>query len=288
MSALTLSGTELAARLRADVTSRVAALCEAGRHTRVAIVTATADPSSAWYVQSIVKACSRVDIDCDVADLGPDATAAQIGSALRRLSADRGVQGIILQTPLPAGIDVTQAASDIDVSKDIDGANPLSLGRLMAGLPTFAPATAEAVMRLLDHYRVALTGQQAVIVGRSLVVGKPLAQLLLQRDATVTVAHSRTADLPSVTSRADVLIAAAGRTGLIGAGHVRPGASVVDVGTSVTKDGSLAGDVAPDVAEVAGALSPVPGGVGPVTTAVLLRHAVDAAESMAPRKGTLP
>jgi methylenetetrahydrofolate dehydrogenase (NADP+)/methenyltetrahydrofolate cyclohydrolase len=280
VTAVPLPGTALAADLRAEVTGRVAALTEAGRQTRIAIVMATDDASSAWYVQSIVKACSRVSIGCEVEDLGPAATAAQIGSTLRRLSADGGIAGVILQTPLPAGVGVTQVAEDIEVTKDIDGANPLSLGRLMAGVDAFAPATAEAVIRLLDHHSVRLAGQEAVVVGRSLVVGKPLAHLLLQRDATVTVAHSRTVDLPSVTGRAAVLVVAAGRPGLIDAGYVRDGASVVDVGTNVTADGSLAGDVAPDVAAVAGALSPVPGGVGPVTTAVLLRHAAQAAERL--------
>ena len=281
MSALVLTGSGLAAALRAEVTGRVATLSEAGRRTSIAIVLATDDASSAWYVQSIVKACSRVNIDCDVVDLGAEASAAQIAETLDRLSADQGIAGIILQTPLPGGIDVIEAGSRIDVAKDIDGANPLSLGRLMAGADSFAPATAEAVIRLLDHHRVPLAGQEAVIVGRSLVVGKPLAQLLLQRDATVTVAHSRTAGLPSVTGRAAVLVAAAGRPGLIDRSCVREGASVIDVGTNVTSDGSLVGDVAPDVAEIAGALSPVPGGVGPVTTAVLLLHAVQAAERLA-------
>lgn len=282
MTAIPLTGTGLAAALRAEVTGRVAALSEAGRQTRIAIVLATDDASSAWYVQSIVKSCSRVNINCDVVDLGPAASAAQIADTLGRLSADQGVPGIILQTPLPAGIDATEVASQIEVSKDIDGANPLSLGRLMAGLHAFPPATAEAVIRLLDHHLVPLAGQEAVIVGRSLVVGRPLAHLLLQRDATVTVAHSRTVDLPSVTSRAAVLVVAAGRPGLIDQRYVREGASVVDVGTNVTSDGSLTGDVAPDVAQVASALSPVPGGVGPVTTAVLLLHAVEAAERLSP------
>ena len=161
----------------------------------------------------------------------------------------------------------------------MDGANPVSLGRLMTGLPAFAPATAEAVLALLDFHQVALSGRRAVVVGRSAVVGKPVAQLLLARDATVTVCHSRTVDLAAVTSTAEVLVVAAGRAGLVGPDFVAPGAVVVDVGTNATADGGLAGDVDPAVAEVAGALSPVPGGVGPVTTALLLRHVVSAAAS---------
>jgi methylenetetrahydrofolate dehydrogenase (NADP+)/methenyltetrahydrofolate cyclohydrolase len=159
----------------------------------------------------------------------------------------------------------------------VDGASPESIGRLVAGLPAFAPATAEAVLRLLDHYDVDLPGRHAVVVGRSVVVGKPAAHLLLDRHATVTVCHSRTADLPAVTRQADILVTAAGRTGLIGPGHVSPGATVIDVGTNAAPGGGLAGDVAPAVAGVAAALTPVPGGVGPVTTALLLTHVVQAA-----------
>jgi methylenetetrahydrofolate dehydrogenase (NADP+)/methenyltetrahydrofolate cyclohydrolase len=186
------------------------------------------------------------------------------------------VAGIILTTPLPGGARLPDLAAAIDPAKDVDGANPVSLGRLMTGLPAFAPATAEAVLRLLDHHHVELEGRHAVVVGRSAVVGKPVAHLLLDRNATVTIAHSRTRDLAAITRQADVLVVAAGRAGLIGPDHVTPGATVIDVGTNATPDGGLAGDVDPKVADVA-ALSPVPGGVGPVTTAILLRHVTDAA-----------
>ena len=195
------------------------------------------------------------------------------------LSENPLIHGIVLQTPLPGGARLAELASLIDPAKDVDGANPTSLGRLMTGLPAFAPATAAAVLALLDFYEVALGGRRAVVVGRSAVVGKPVAQLLLARDATVTVCHSRTVDLAAVTSTAEVLVVAAGRAGLVGRGFVAGGAVVVDVGTNATADGGLAGDVDPAVAEVAGALSPVPGGVGPVTTALLLRHVVSAASS---------
>jgi len=202
--------------------------------------------------------------------------------ALIALSENPLINGIVLQTPLPGGARLADLAGDVDPAKDVDGANPVSLGRLMTGLPAFAPATAEAVLALLDHFEVALSGRRAVVVGRSAVVGKPVAQLLLARDATVTVCHSRTVDLATVTSTAEVLVVAAGRAGLIGPSHVAAGAVVVDVGTNATADGGLAGDVDPAVAEVAGALSPVPGGVGPVTTALLLRHVVSAASSSLP------
>jgi methylenetetrahydrofolate dehydrogenase (NADP+)/methenyltetrahydrofolate cyclohydrolase len=268
-----LSGRELAARIRADVTARAAVA-----HPRLAVVTATDDEASAWYVRSIATAAAKAGIACDVVDLGPKASARDIATALRGLAEDDAVHGVVLQTPLPSGVALEDLAAEIPPHKDVDGANPLSLGRLAAGLPAFAPATAEAVVTLLEHHGVALAGRHAVVVGRSTVVGKPALHLLLDRNATVTVAHSRTADLAAVTRTADVLVAAVGRAGLITPEHVRPGAVVVDVGTNPTEDGGLAGDVAPEAASVASGLTPVPGGVGPVTTALLLRHTVEAAE----------
>jgi methylenetetrahydrofolate dehydrogenase (NADP+) / methenyltetrahydrofolate cyclohydrolase len=279
LSALVLSGGELAAALRSDTAGRAEALAAAGRPPVLAVVVATADESSAWYVRSIARAAGKAGIDCRITDLGPDADPGLIRAALERLSADDGVHGIILQTPLPSGAALEDLASAIAVEKDVDGANPLSLGRLTAGLPAFAPATAEAVLALLDHYRVPLEGRRVAVVGRSTVVGKPAAQLLLARDATVTVCHSRTRDLPAVTAAAEVVVAAVGRAGLLTAEHVATGAVVIDVGTNPTEDGGLAGDVDPEsVGPKAGALTPVPGGVGPVTTALLLQHTVSAAE----------
>jgi methylenetetrahydrofolate dehydrogenase (NADP+)/methenyltetrahydrofolate cyclohydrolase len=175
-------------------------------------------------------------------------------------------------------VDGVAVAAEITPGKDVDGANPVSLGRLAAGLPAFAPATAAAVMRLLDDHGVALAGRRAVVVGRSLVVGKPAALLLLAQDATVTVCHSRTADLAARTAEADVLVAAVGRPRMLGAAHIAPGAVVIDVGTTPDESGSLVGDVDTDaVMGRAGAVTPVPGGVGPVTTALLLRNTVSAA-----------
>ena len=187
-----------------------------------------------------------------------------------------------MQTPLPPGVDFVGIAESIAPEKDVDGANPVSLGRLTAGLPAFAPATAAAVLRLLDDHGVELAGRRAVVVGRSLVVGKPAAMLLLARDATVTICHSRTKDLAARTSEADVLVAAVGRPRMLGAEHVGPGAVVIDVGTTPDENGNLVGDVdAEAVMGRAGAVTPVPGGVGPVTTALLLHNTVTAAEDAA-------
>jgi methylenetetrahydrofolate dehydrogenase (NADP+) / methenyltetrahydrofolate cyclohydrolase len=274
MSARPLAGREAAAALRGRTAEAVAG---AGA-VALAVVLATGDESAARYVRSLAAAAARAGIGCEVTDLGPATPAKQIAATLRALSADPAVHGIILQTPLPAGLRLAAVAALIEPGKDVDGANPLSLGRLTAGLPAFAPATAQAVLQLLDFHGVELAGRRAVVVGRSVVVGKPLAQLLLARDATVTICHSRTADLAAVTVEAEVLVVATGRAGLITARHVRPGAVVVDVGTNPTADGGLAGDVDADsVAAVAGALSPVPGGVGPVTTAQLLLNTAVAA-----------
>ncbi len=283
-----LSGRELAAEIRAAAAARAAELAAAGRPPRLAVVVATADEASTWYVRSLARAAAKAGIGCEVTGLVPaapdrpetqEAAVAGIRAALTTLSGDPAVHGILLQTPLPGGARLAELASYIDPARDVDGANPVSLGRLMTGLPAFAPATAAAVLALLDHHQVALSGRRAVVVGRSAVVGKPVAQLLIGRDATVTVCHSRTVDLAAVTREAEVLVVAAGRAALIGPSHVAPGAVVIDVGTNATADGRMAGDVDPAVAEIAGALSPVPGGVGPVTTALLLRHVTEAAAS---------
>ncbi|OON79308.1 bifunctional 5,10-methylene-tetrahydrofolate dehydrogenase/5,10-methylene-tetrahydrofolate cyclohydrolase [Streptomyces tsukubensis] len=273
-----LPGRELAAALRGETADRASELAAAGTPPHLAVVTATADESSAWYVRSIARAAEKAGLRCTVRDLGPDVSPDTVRDTLKEVSGDPAVHGVILQTPLPAGAVAQELASVIDPVKDVDGANPLSLGRLAARLPAFAPATAEAVMALLDHHKVELEGRHAVVVGRSTVVGKPLAHLLLDRNATVTVCHSRTRELAALTSTADVLIAAVGRPGLIRAEHVRPGAVVIDVGTNPTQDGGLTGDVDADSVEGrAGALTPVPGGVGPVTTALLLQHTIRAA-----------
>jgi methylenetetrahydrofolate dehydrogenase (NADP+) / methenyltetrahydrofolate cyclohydrolase len=269
-----MTGRELASAIRAATAARAAELAKAGRQPRLAVVTATEDEASAWYVRSIATTAAKEGIACDVLRT---TTANGISATLTQLADDPEVHGVILQTPLPDGARLAALATVIPPVKDVDGASPESLGRLVAGLPAFAPATAEAVLALLDHYHVELRGKHAVVVGRSVVVGKPAAHLLLGRDATVTICHSRTSDLPAITRQADVLVAAAGRVALIGPRHVSPGTTVIDVGTNATPDGGLAGDVDPAVGEIAAALTPVPGGVGPVTTALLLRHVVEAA-----------
>ncbi|BCW80307.1 bifunctional protein FolD [Arthrobacter sp. NicSoilC5] len=261
-----------------EVQDQVRSLERDGVRPVVAVVMATADESTRWYVRSIERAAERAGIGCRIIDLGHDATEAALARVLRDLSAEPSVNGIILQTPLPEGVRTDNLVGLISPEKDIDGANPLSLGRLAVGQPAFAPATARSVVEILDHYQVPVAGKDVVVVGRSAVVGKPLSLLLLARDAAVTVCHSRSGPLERYTKDADVVVVAAGRAGLLTGSHVSSRTVVVDVGTNVLADGSLVGDV--DQASVTGTaagLTPVPGGVGSVTTALLLLHTVEAA-----------
>ena len=277
MAAL-LDGRKVAGDLRGRTAESAYALRGHGVDPTLALVTATDDEATAWYVGSLQKAAAKVGVATRLVDLGPDATEAELAAELAGVAADATVHGVILQTPLPAGVDPGSLAAAIPLEKDVDGANPASAGRVMAGRSAFAPATASAVLELLQAYGVPLTGANAVVIGRSMVVGKPVAHLLLAEHATVTICHSRTRDLPSVARRADVLVAAIGRPRFLGDEYVKPGAVVVDVGTTPDSNGVLVGDVdAGKVDPVAGALSPVPGGVGPVTTALLLRNTVAAA-----------
>jgi methylenetetrahydrofolate dehydrogenase (NADP+)/methenyltetrahydrofolate cyclohydrolase len=276
-----IDGRAIAAAIGQAVTARAAALrASAGAVApTLAVVVPTRDEAALWYVRSIGRAAGRTGVDCRVLQLS-EPSEAELRTTLRDLSADDTVHGVICQTPLPAGLSLSEVGGDIDPAKDVDGASPVSLGRLAAGLPAFAPATAAAVLEILRREQTPLTGARAVVVGRSTVVGKPVALLLLAENATVTVCHSRTADLAEICSGADVLVAAVGRAGLIGADFVKPGAVVIDVGTNPTADGGLVGDVdASAVAGRAARLTPVPGGVGPVTTMLLLRHVVTAAET---------
>jgi len=274
-----VDGRTIAVTMATASTAAADVLRSGGITPTLAVLVPTDDAGAAWYVRSIQRAAARTGVACQVHRMSGPPSAEQIGGRLAELSLDPAVHGVICQTPLPAGVDLSAVGTAIPVSKDVDGANPASLGALAAGLPgVFAPATAAAVLAILQHERVPLIGRRAVVVGRSTVVGKPAALLLLAEHATVTIAHSRTRDLQAVCREADVLVAAAGQPKLIGADHVRPGAVVIDVGTSPTDGGGVAGDVdAAAVTGIASVLTPVPGGVGPVTTAVLMQHTLAAA-----------
>jgi methylenetetrahydrofolate dehydrogenase (NADP+)/methenyltetrahydrofolate cyclohydrolase len=278
MNATPLPGKALARLIQEKARADAKDLEEAGVRPTLAVVVATDDGSTHWYVRSIERAAESAGIACRIVDLGPDATEQVLTTVLSDLSAEPSVNGIILQTPLPSGVRVDELVGHIAPEKDIDGANPLSLGLLAVGRPAFAPATARAVIEMIDHFEIPVAGRSVVVVGRSAVVGKPLALLLLQRDATVTVCHSRSGPLENYTKAADVVVVAAGRAGLLTGNHVSNRTVVIDVGTNVLPDGSLTGDVdEPSVNAVAAALSPVPGGVGSVTTSLLLLHTTTAA-----------
>jgi methylenetetrahydrofolate dehydrogenase (NADP+)/methenyltetrahydrofolate cyclohydrolase len=278
MSAETLSGKELATLIHNRARDAVRDLEAGGLRPTLAVVVATDNGSTHWYVRSIERAAERAGINCRILDLGQDAKAQVLVSLLDDLSADPSVHGIILQTPLPPGVATDELVGHIAPEKDIDGANPLSLGRLAVGQPSFAPATARAVIEILDHFDVPVMGRNVVVIGRSAVVGKPLSLLLLERGATVTVCHSKSGALERFTTAADIVVVAAGRPGLLTGGHVSSEAVVIDVGTNVLPDGSLVGDVDEEsVRGIAAALTPVPGGVGSVTTSLLLLQTAEAA-----------
>ncbi len=273
-----VEGRRIAAALNEQTARDAARLRDAGVVPTLAQLVPTDDEGTAWYVRSIARAAGKLGVECRI-EKPSVAGSADIADRLAALSADPGVHGVLCQTPLPAGTTLAEVGAAIPPGKDVDGANPTSLGLLAAGVPgAFAPATAAAVLEILHAEQVPLEGRRVVVIGRSTVVGKPAALLLLAENATVTVCHSRTLDLPALCREADVVVAAVGRPGLVTADYVRPGAVVVDVGTNPTPDGGLVGDVDADsVQPVAGLLTPVPGGVGPVTTALLLRHTVTAA-----------
>ena len=274
-----VDGRTIAVTMATATAAAAAVLRSGGTTPTLAVPVPTDDAGAAWYLRSVQRAAARTGLACQVHRMGGQPGAAQIRDRLAELSGDPAVHGVVCQTPLPPGADLPGVGSAIPLGQDVDGANPASLGGMAAGLPgVFAPATAAAVLQILRHERIPLSGRRAVVVGRSTVVGKPVALLLLAGHATVTVAHSRTRDLAAVCREADILVAAAGRPRLIGPDHVRPGAVVVDVGTSPVQGGGLAGDVdTATVTGIASVLTPVPGGVGPVTTAVLMQHTLAAA-----------
>lgn len=270
-----LGGRSMAADIGRTLVDEVERLAAVGVSPTLAVVLPTADGAARSYVRVIERGAQKVGVRCVVYELSGNAP--ELTDTVDRLAADPTVHGMMVQTPLPGGLTAADVGERIPLGKDVDGMNPLSLGRLALGLPSFAPATAAAVLEILGRAEVPLAGARACVIGRSSVVGKPASLLLLAEDATVTVCHSRTKDLVSVAHEADIVVAAVGRPKMIGAGYVRPGATVIDVGTNVT-DAGLVGDVdAEAVAPVAGAITPVPGGVGPVTTMLLLRNTVRAA-----------
>jgi methylenetetrahydrofolate dehydrogenase (NADP+) / methenyltetrahydrofolate cyclohydrolase len=278
-TAARLDGVAAARDIYARLKARVAVLARAGLHPGLAAVRVGDDPASKIYVRNKVRACEEAGVRSDEVRLPADCSQGAVIAAIEKLNRDPQVHGILLQLPLPAQLDSGAIMQSIAPAKDVDGLTRASLGALLAGRPTFEPCTPAGVMVLLERAGVALDRRRAVVVGRSVIVGKPMALMLMAKGATVTVCHSRTPDLGEETRRADILVAATGQPGLITAGMVKPGAAVVDVGITRLEAGKLVGDVdAASVTGIAGWLSPVPGGVGPMTVAMLISNAVAAAE----------
>jgi methylenetetrahydrofolate dehydrogenase (NADP+) / methenyltetrahydrofolate cyclohydrolase len=271
--AVLMDGKALAERVRKEVADEVASL---GRPVGLATVLVGDDPASAVYVRSKQKACREVGIEPFDHNLSSDTSQGKLLALVEQLNGDDAVTGILVQLPLPEQVDEDRIIRSINPIKDVDGFHPFSAGHLFQGSPTFVAATPAGIMEILREYTVELKGARAVVIGRSNIVGKPMALLLLAEHATVTICHSRTRDLPAVVREADVIVAAVGHPETVTADMVREGATVVDVGINRTDDG-LVGDVAEDVREKAGLLTPVPGGVGPMTIASLLRNTVRAA-----------
>jgi methylenetetrahydrofolate dehydrogenase (NADP+) / methenyltetrahydrofolate cyclohydrolase len=285
VTAHTIDGRTRADEIRADVAARAEAFAQRqGRSPGLAAVLVGGDPAGEAYAQAKGRAAARAGIAYRIVSLPEDSDTTAVVAAVRALNGDPAIDGILVELPLPEPCDRLAVQAGLDPARDVDGVTPDSQARWLTGSPGPRPATALAVMDLIAQVGVPLAGSRAVVVGRSPVVGLPAAMLLLAAHATVTIAHSRTRDLAAVTREADVLVVAAGVPRLIGVAHVRPGAVVIDVGTNVidAADGQrMVGDVDPAVRDVAAALTPVPGGVGPVTTAMVLRATMDLAERRA-------
>jgi methylenetetrahydrofolate dehydrogenase (NADP+)/methenyltetrahydrofolate cyclohydrolase len=297
-----LDGSTVANQIKQDVKVEVERLKQAGITPGLVVVRVGEDPASAVYVRNKVKASGEIGIRSEHIALPETTTTAELLELIETLNARDDVDGILTQLPLPKGIDETVVIERIDPAKDVDGFHPINIGRLALGRPALVPCTPAGIIEMLEYYQIDLRGLNACVVGRSQIVGRPMAQLLLQRDATVTICHSRTRDLEAVTRQADLLVVAIGRAGMIGAKHIKPGAIVIDVGMNpltnadevramfgaqaekrlavLEKRGStLIGDVHPaEASTVAGRLTPVPGGVGLLTVAMLMKNTVKAAK----------
>lgn len=269
-----LDGKKVAAFYRERIAQKLAAVTQRDQCPELAIVVVGDDKPSAMYAKSMQKTAASVGLTAAIYQKGGEASEEDVTALIESLNQNRQIAGILLMMPLPAHLDSQRIINTICPEKDVDGLTDSNVARLFTGRPAFVPCTPQAVMAILDYYHIELAGKHVVIIGRSNVVGKPVAQLCLNRHATVTICHSRTADLPAVVRQADIVIAAAGRAGLITGSMIRPGATVIDVGINRI-DGKTVGDVAFDeAAAVAGAITPVPGGVGSVTTMMVLENVV--------------
>ena len=280
MSAKIIDGKQVAARCREELKQQVAALRARGIIPGLAVILVGEDPASQVYVRNKHRACEELGIHSEQYTLPADTDRQTLLDLITALNGREEIDGILVQLPLPGHLDEKEILSAIDPAKDVDSFHPQNVGRLVIGDYFFAPCTPSGILTLIDSAGVDLTGKECVVIGRSNIVGKPMALMLLHRNATVTVCHSKTRDLPSVTRRADVLISAVGKAGFVTADMVKPGAVVIDVGMNRNQAGKLCGDVDfESVSRVAGYLTPVPGGVGPMTITMLLRSTVLSAQN---------
>jgi len=306
MSARILDGNKMAAEIRGEVAAEVRALAASGVRPGLAVVLVGNHPASEVYVRGKVKSSEEIGLYSEMYKPVESATTEELLALIANLNGREEIDGILVQLPLPGRVDAKKVLLAVSPAKDVDGFHPLNVGYLSTQRPGLVPCTPAGVMEILRRGGVPVAGQEAVVVGRSDIVGKPVAMLLLNQNATVTVCHSKTRDLPGVCRRADILVAAIGRAGMVTRDYVKPGATVIDVGinkvsdrneferffagnkkreeTFLTKGSTLVGDVHPEVAEVAGAITPVPGGVGPLTIAMLMANTVKAAKLRSSQK----
>lgn len=306
MSAIILDGTKIAQEIRSEVAAEVRSLAAAGVRPGLAVILVGHNPASEIYVRGKVKACEEVGIYSEKLDPPESVTTEEMLNLIEDLNRREEIDGILVQLPLPAQVDAKKVLLAVDPAKDVDGFHPMNVGFLSTQRPGLVPCTPAGVMEILKRSNIPVAGREAVVVGRSDIVGKPAAMLLLNANATVTVCHSKTHDLPAVCRRADIMVAAIGRAGMITREYVKPGATVIDVGMNAVTDpvefakffagnakreetfrkkgSTLIGDVHPEVAEVAGAMTPVPGGVGPLTIAMLMFNTLKA---MKMRRGSV-
>ncbi len=277
MAAQMLDGKAAAAELRGEIAQRVACLRKKGITPGLAVILVGEDPASEVYVRNKSVGCDQVGIHSVTIRLPATTTQTELEKLIARLNEDNVIHGILVQLPLPPHLDEAAVLAAIAPQKDVDGFHIANAGRMFNGLPGVAACTPKGAMALIRRSGMALSGKEAVVIGRSNIVGKPMAMMLLQQDCTVTICHSRTENLAEHTRRADILVAAVGKPGFIKKDMVKPGALVVDVGIN-RMDGKIVGDVMPDVAQVAGWMTPVPGGVGKMTIAMLLQNTLEAAE----------
>jgi methylenetetrahydrofolate dehydrogenase (NADP+) / methenyltetrahydrofolate cyclohydrolase len=274
-----IDGKQIAAEIKEQIKGEVRKLSEAGRPPGLAAVLVGENPASVIYVRNKRKACEAVGIYSEEHKLPGTAAQEELIRLIGRLNQDSKIHGILIQLPLPKHIDTDRVLYAVNPAKDVDGLHPNNIGRLTMGTPVFVPCTPGGVMAMLDYHKIKIEGSRAVVIGRSNLVGRPVSLLLMHRNATITVCHSRTREIDAICREGDIVVAAIGKPRFVTAEMIKPGAAVIDVGINRMEDGSLAGDVDfPEVSKKAGWITPVPGGVGPMTIAMLLKNTVESAK----------